>query len=191
MTDLATFIATTPLADTHEHLNSEEKFLAESPDVLQDLFDHYTQADLRVAGASPEALKKLTDANDPDLAGRFLGIRAAWEAIQLTGYGEAVRLTAWQAAWRLDRGLPCDEALFTAKFWAAEGGWRVMHAAHHLHGGVGVDRDYPLHRHFLNHKQLELLVGSATPSLRHLGALLAGTPHSWRVSERPRLPAPE
>ena len=89
---------------------------------------------------------------------------------------EAVRLTAWQGAWRLDRGLPCDEALHTAKFWAAEGGWRVMHAAHHLHGGVGVDRDYPLHQHFLNHKQLELQLGSATPSLQRLGRILADTP---------------
>ncbi len=85
---------------------------------------------------------------------------------------EAVRLTAWQAAWRLANGYPADAALLTAKFWAAEGGWRVMHAAHHLHGGFGVDRDYPLHRHFLIHKQLELLWGSATPSLRDLGRLL-------------------
>jgi alkylation response protein AidB-like acyl-CoA dehydrogenase len=89
---------------------------------------------------------------------------------------EGVKLTAWQAAWRLDQGLPSDEALLTAKYWAAEGGWRVMHAAHHLHGGVGVDRDYPLHRHFLNHKQLELQVGSATPSLLRLGRILADTP---------------
>lgn len=89
---------------------------------------------------------------------------------------EAVRLTAWQAAWRLDQGLPSNEALLTAKFWAAEGGWRVMHAAHHIHGGVGVDRDYPLHQHFLNHKQLELQLGSATPSLQRLGRLLADTP---------------
>jgi predicted TIM-barrel fold metal-dependent hydrolase len=94
MTDLAAFIATTPLADTHEHLYPEEKFLADGPDVLEDLFDHYTRADLAVAGASPEALKRLIDLNDPDLSGRFLGVRDAWEAIQHTGYGEAVRLTA-------------------------------------------------------------------------------------------------
>nr|WP_309688452.1 amidohydrolase family protein [Armatimonas sp.] len=94
MTDLTAFIATTPLADTHEHLHTEEKFLADGPDVLEDLFDHYTRADLAVAGASAEALKRLTDRNDPDLAGRFLGVRTAWEAIQHTGYGEAVRLTA-------------------------------------------------------------------------------------------------
>ena len=89
---------------------------------------------------------------------------------------EAIRLTAWQAAWLLDSGRPCDKELLTAKFWAAEGGWRVVHAAQHLHGGVGVDRDYPLLQHFLNHKQLELQIGSATPSLLRLGKLLADSP---------------
>ena len=88
---------------------------------------------------------------------------------------EGVRLTAWQAAWRLSEGLPADEALMSAKFWAAEGGWRVMHGAHHVHGGVGVDRDYPLHRYFLLHKQLELQLGSAQPSLLRLGRLLVGS----------------
>lgn len=87
---------------------------------------------------------------------------------------EGVRLTAWQAAWRLAEGRPAAEQVLTAKFWAAEGGQRVVHAAQHLHGGFGVDRDYPLHRHFLAVKQLELFLGSATPSLAHLGRLLAG-----------------
>jgi acyl-CoA dehydrogenase len=89
---------------------------------------------------------------------------------------EAIRLTAWQAAWRLAEGRPTDEALLSAKFWAAEGGWRVMHAAHHVHGGVGVDRDYPLHRYFLAHKQLELQLGSTHPSLARLGRMLADSP---------------
>jgi len=88
---------------------------------------------------------------------------------------EAVRLTAWQAAWRMAEAMPVDEQLLAAKYWSAEGGWRVMHAAHHVHGGVGVDRDYPLHRHFLQHKQLELQLGSGTPSLRRLGRLIANS----------------
>lgn len=89
---------------------------------------------------------------------------------------EAVRLTAWQATWRLAEQMPAEEQLLSAKFWAAEGGWRVVHAAQHLHGGVGVDRDYPLHRYFLLHKQLELQLGSTHPSLARLGKLLADTP---------------
>jgi alkylation response protein AidB-like acyl-CoA dehydrogenase len=89
---------------------------------------------------------------------------------------EAVRLTAWQAAWRLDRGMPASEQVAVAKFWASEGAQRVVHAAHHLHGGMGVDKDYPLYRYFVLVKQLELSLGSATPSLLRLGGLLADAP---------------
>ena len=60
-----------------------------------------------------------------------------------------------------------------AKVWAADGGHRVALAAQHLHGGIGVDVDYPLHRYFLWAKQLELTLGGATEHLRRLGARLA------------------
>jgi len=39
---------------------------------------------------------------------------------------------------------------------------------------MGVDRDYPLHRYYLLVKEMELQIGSATPSLRRLGASLVG-----------------
>jgi alkylation response protein AidB-like acyl-CoA dehydrogenase len=45
-----------------------------------------------------------------------------------------------------------------------------------LHGGVGVDRDYPLHRYYLWAKKQELFLGGTTQSLLHLGKLLADTP---------------
>jgi alkylation response protein AidB-like acyl-CoA dehydrogenase len=86
---------------------------------------------------------------------------------------EAVRLTAQQALWRLAEGLPASEEVASAKFWAAWGGQRVVHAAQHLHGGVGVDRDYPLHRCFLLAKQLELQLGGTTRQLLQLGELIA------------------
>jgi alkylation response protein AidB-like acyl-CoA dehydrogenase len=91
---------------------------------------------------------------------------------------EAIRLTAWQAAWRIDAGLPATVEVAVAKFWAADGGQRVVHAAQHLHGGIGVDRDYPLHRYFLWAKHLELMLGGGTSQLRTLGALLAAEPVS-------------
>ncbi len=86
---------------------------------------------------------------------------------------EAVGITARQAAWRISAGLPAEEHVAIAKFWAADGGQRVVHAAQHLHGGLGVDRSYPLHRYFLAAKQLELTLGGATPNLLRLGALMA------------------
>ncbi len=90
-TNLSEHIEQTALCDTHEHLRRESDWTDNGPDVLQDLFGNYVPADLITAGASPEALRRLTDASDPDLAGRFEGVRAAWEATQYTGYGEAVR----------------------------------------------------------------------------------------------------
>lgn len=89
---------------------------------------------------------------------------------------QGARLTALQAAWRLGEGLAADAELHIAKFWATEAGHRVAHAAQHLHGGVGVDVDYPVHRYFRWAKVLELHLGSGTEHLRRLGAMLAAEP---------------
>jgi alkylation response protein AidB-like acyl-CoA dehydrogenase len=89
---------------------------------------------------------------------------------------QAITLTAWQAAMRLNDGLPAGEHAASAKYWAAEGGQRVVHAATHLHGGVGVDRDYPLHRYYLWTKKQELQLGGTTQSLLRLGKILADEP---------------
>ncbi len=86
---------------------------------------------------------------------------------------EAIHLTALQAAWRLSEELPAADELHIAKFWAADGGHRVVHAAQHLHGGVGVDLDYPVHRYFRWTKVIELTLGTATEHLRHLGRRIA------------------
>ena len=86
---------------------------------------------------------------------------------------EAIRLTALQAAWRIEAGLPAGGAVATAKYWAAVGGSRVVRAAQHLHGGAGVDREYPLHRYYLWARQLELTLGGGTQQLRKLGRLIA------------------
>jgi 3-oxocholest-4-en-26-oyl-CoA dehydrogenase beta subunit len=88
---------------------------------------------------------------------------------------EAIRLTMWQAAWRLESGLPGEEEIATAKFWAADGGHRVAHTAVHVHGGVGIDTAHPLHRYFTAAKQNEFALGGATAQLRRLGAALAGS----------------
>jgi alkylation response protein AidB-like acyl-CoA dehydrogenase len=88
---------------------------------------------------------------------------------------EAIRLTMWQAAWQLAAGRPAETAIATAKFWAADAGHRVAHTAVHVHGGVGIDLDYPLHRYFLAAKQGEFTLGGATMQLRRIGAALASS----------------
>jgi alkylation response protein AidB-like acyl-CoA dehydrogenase len=89
---------------------------------------------------------------------------------------EAMRLTTWQAVWKLDAGHPADDAIAVAKFWAADGGQRAGYAAQHLHGGIGVDVDYPLHRYYLWAKQIELTLGSAPVHLARIGERLAREP---------------
>jgi alkylation response protein AidB-like acyl-CoA dehydrogenase len=89
---------------------------------------------------------------------------------------EAIRLTSWQAAWRLSEGLPATEQVAVAKYWASDAGQRVVHTASHLHGGMGVDKDYALFRYFLYAKQLELTLGGTTPQLLKIGRILAAEP---------------
>ncbi len=89
---------------------------------------------------------------------------------------KALRLTVTQAAWRLSEDLPADIDVNTAAFWAAEAGHRVAHTTVHVHGGVGIDTDHPVHRYFLAAKQTEFAVGGATGQLLRIGRELAETP---------------
>ncbi len=111
MTDLQQHIQALPLVDTHEHLYREDVYLQDGPDVLQDLFQNYIEADLVVAGATSEAVARLTNADDTDVVERFAGIREAWETCQYSGYGEAVRLIA-RRVYGMDEITP--EALLAA-----------------------------------------------------------------------------
>ena len=86
---------------------------------------------------------------------------------------ETMRLTLWRAAWLLSEGRPASAEVAVAKYWAAEAGHRVVNAAQHVHGGIGFDRDYPLHRDFLRERQIEFTLGSANRQLARLGALVA------------------
>ena len=91
---------------------------------------------------------------------------------------EAMRVTMLLAAWRLADG--ADHAwgaadVETAAFWAADAGHRVVHAAQHLHGGLGADTSYPIHRYFLWGKQIEMTLGGASRRLHALAGELVAT----------------
>lgn len=85
---------------------------------------------------------------------------------------EAMRVTMWQAAWRLSTGAEAWGDVLVAKWWAAEAGQRVVHTVQHLHGGVGADVSYPVHRYFLWGKQIEDTLGGASQTLARLGAVV-------------------
>ena len=90
---------------------------------------------------------------------------------------DCMRVTLLQAAWLIDEGRsPAEiaDAAAVAKWWSADAGQRVVHATQHLHGGMGADVDYPVHRYFLWVKQLENTFGGGSRQLAAIGRALAG-----------------
>jgi alkylation response protein AidB-like acyl-CoA dehydrogenase len=150
------------------------------PEVAADLKRHHTAAlAMMAAGVCAAALEMTArytserEQFDKKIASfQAVGQRAADAYID----AEMIRLTALQAVWRLAEGWPADEEIAIAKFWAGDGGTRVVHATQHLHGGIGVDLDYPVHRYFLWCKQIEHELGTPTRQLIELGSLLAANP---------------
>jgi alkylation response protein AidB-like acyl-CoA dehydrogenase len=86
---------------------------------------------------------------------------------------EAIRVTMLQAAWKLDEGRESAADVLVAKWWASQAGQEVVHITQHLHGGMGADIDYPVHRYFLWGKQIEDTLGGTSAQLARLGATLA------------------
>lgn len=128
-------------------------------------------------GVSERALRMTADhTSQREQFGRPLATFQSVAVQAADGYidVEAMRATLWQALWRLEVGRDARQAVTVARWWAAEAGERVASAAMHLHGGIGVDTDYPLHHYFLRAKALELTLGSGASELDRLGAQLAG-----------------
>ena len=86
---------------------------------------------------------------------------------------QAVRLSALEVAWLISAGRDAEEEIAIAKHFASEAGYRVTFSAQHIHGGVGVDREYPVHRYYIYARHLELMLGGSTHHLRRLGKLIA------------------
>jgi alkylation response protein AidB-like acyl-CoA dehydrogenase len=99
----------------------------------------------------------------------------------------AMEVTLWQAAWRLGLAtsadgtdttddperIPLAADLATAKVWSAEGVRSIAASAQHLHGGMGADLDYPLHRYHAWAKHLELFLGPAAAFEDEVATVLA------------------
>lgn len=88
----------------------------------------------------------------------------------------AMRATLWQAASLVDENLDAAAALLAATvagWWAADATPRVVTTVQHLHGGLGADIDYPIHRYFLWGIQIEHDLGGAAAVLADLGERVA------------------
>ncbi|MFK8050149.1 MAG: acyl-CoA dehydrogenase family protein [Halioglobus sp.] len=86
---------------------------------------------------------------------------------------ECLRLTSQQAISLLDQSRDASEAVLIAKIWTGDVTHRVSQASQHMHGGIGVDRDYPLYRYCLWARQIELTCGSSAELTDRLGRDIA------------------
>lgn len=95
---------------------------------------------------------------------------------------DAMRVTLWQALAHdaddptgTDPARAAERSARVAKWWCDQAGLDVVHRTQHVHGGMGIDTDYPVHRHFLWGKQISSTLGGASQALAGLGDLLAET----------------
>ena len=95
----------------------------------------------------------------------------AQEIAEVYIVARTMNLAATSAAWRLDTGRDARDDVEIAGYWLAAEAPRAMQVCHHLHGGLGVDITYPLHRYYSHVKDLARLVGGASARLDAIGEL--------------------
>ncbi len=77
------------------------------------------------------------------------------------------------ACWRLATGREAGRDLDVAAYWLADQATQALRTCHHLHGGIGMDVRYPLHRYSSMVRDLARFVGGADHRLDRLGARAA------------------
>jgi alkylation response protein AidB-like acyl-CoA dehydrogenase len=120
-------------------------------------------------GIMSEHVKTRTQFNKPLSAQQAVAVRAADQYVTT----EAIRVTTLNAAWRMAEGFDARQDVLVAMYWATEGGHSIVIACQHLHGGIGADISYPVHRYFLWGIQISTELGGASQHLSRLGKLIA------------------
>jgi alkylation response protein AidB-like acyl-CoA dehydrogenase len=98
----------------------------------------------------------------------FQGV--AMQAADVYVTARTMHLASASVNWRLAAHLDADDDLDIAAFWLATELLPAMQTCHHLHGGLGVDVTYPLHRYYSHAKDLARFVGGAESRLDLIGA---------------------
>lgn len=86
---------------------------------------------------------------------------------------EALRTSVWQLVYRLDADLGAAPQAWATRTLANDTGHRAGHMAQHVHGGIGVDITYPIHRFLFWSRALNALLGGTEHHLARLGDWLA------------------
>ncbi|MER7003196.1 acyl-CoA dehydrogenase family protein [Dactylosporangium sp. NPDC000555] len=93
---------------------------------------------------------------------------------------EATAVTLWQAVADVDeRAARRATSVPVAQWWSAHAGLDVVHRTQHLHGGIGLDLDFPAHRFYLWARQLAGTLGADHDVLTRLGDRIASDESGW------------
>ncbi|OBK20504.1 acyl-CoA dehydrogenase family protein [Mycobacterium asiaticum] len=80
-----------------------------------------------------------------------------------------INLAAKAVIWKLAEGRDADSDLDVLGYWLASQAPPVMQICHHLHGGMGMDITYPMHRYYSTIKDLTRLLGGPSHRLDLVG----------------------
>ena len=120
-------------------------------------------------------------ANDRVVFGRPIGKNQglAFPLAEAHARLHAAELCIREASWRFDHGLPCAEAANTAKFLAADAGYRAADQAMQTFGGMGYACEYDVERFWKEARLMRLAPVSQEMVLNYLGEHVLGLPRSY------------
>jgi alkylation response protein AidB-like acyl-CoA dehydrogenase len=78
------------------------------------------------------------------------------------------RLATYQAAWRINAGLPAARETAIAKAWVSQACRRVMTSAHQVHGAIGFTEDHILHFYTKKARANEFSFGGVNEQLEKI-----------------------
>jgi len=81
-----------------------------------------------------------------------------------------IDLASTSVIWRLSEGRDASDDLDVLGYWITSQAPPVMQICHHLHGGMGMDITYPMHRYYSTIKDLTRLLGGPSHRLDLVGA---------------------
>ena len=79
-------------------------------------------------------------------------------------------LASTSVIWRLAEGRDADDDLDVLAYWLTSQAPPAMQTCHHLHGGMGMDVTYPMHRYYSSIKDVTRLLGGPAYRLDLVGA---------------------
>ena len=81
-----------------------------------------------------------------------------------------ITLASTAVSWALSEGRDATEDIDILGYWVTSQAPPVMQLCHHLHGGMGMDITYPMHRYYSSIKDLTRLLGGKAHRLELVGA---------------------